>query len=563
MAVSRGLPLVALLVAVGVPGAAACPYSRPVVPHSVAIAEVTPNHMGLVSCPSAGNCEAVGSGSSRMSSVREVSGRWHWARAARMGPAANAPHVSMLTCPTLGNCVAIGRYTSGAGDVTPGIVDEVSGRWGSGTAVALPADAAVPADAGLSSVACPHAGDCVAVGSYLDTSGLVQPLLVEEVAGHWSAGLDPGHPGGAVQGSLSSVFCGSPGNCVAFGNYAAGYPWVLKEVAGTWAVHHPQAPNLPNGAPATNAAAFSCSSLTRCTGIGLYTGAGSVSRPFVLTYASGSWTAAFVKLPGNASKAPASLRAVACSSAGNCSAVGAYTPAHDGRSAVFFVDEISGRWQQAVEARPPTDARDYQRFDRIGSIVCQSAGNCTAYGDYEVHSHEAGWIASEIAGQWSRAITASLPLDANPSSQLYSLSCGSAGNCVALGDAQTGSLKNGRVRAFVLAISRSRRPAAPTCTLASGSALASSGVLEVSVKCNQTATFRLIGAVATKHGDAATSARVGRAAAGATRTLTVKLPATVLAALRKHVKVSASFQLNAVNANGSRFAYLEVSSLRR
>jgi hypothetical protein len=565
MGVLRGLLLAGLLVTLGVSGASACPYSHPVVPHSVAIAEVTPSHaagrLGLVSCPSAGNCEAVGSsGSSRLSSVQEVSGRWRWASAARAGSAANAPQVSMLTCPALGNCVAIGSYKSASGRVAPGIVEEVSGHWGSGTSVTLPADAASPADASLSSVSCAQAGDCVAVGSYLDTSGSAQPLLVEQVSGRWSAGVDPGHPGGAVQGSLSSVFCGSPGNCVAFGSYAAGYPWLLKEVAGTWTVHHPQPPKLPDGAPATNAAAFSCSSLTRCTGIGLYTSAASVGRPFALTYASGSWTAAFVPLPANGSTKPASLQTVACSSAGNCSAVGAYTPVDDGRPAVFFVDEISGRWQRAVEARAPTDGRDYQRFDRIGSIVCQSAGNCTVYGNYEVHSHEAGWIASEISGQWSKAITASLPLDANPSSQLYSMSCGSAGNCVALGDAQTGIPTHGRVRAFVLAISRSRRPPAPTCAV-TGSALVFSGVLRLTVRCNQNAAYRLVGEVATKRGEASTAAQVGHAAKGAFRTLTARVPASVVAALKKHETVSASFQLNAGNANGSRFAYLEVNNL--
>ena len=471
----------------------------------------------------------------------------------------------MLTCPAVGNCVAIGRYPSASGGVTPGIVEEVSGRWGSGTAVPLPADAAVPADAGLSSVSCPQAGSCVAVGSYLDTSGSEQPLLVEQVAGRWSAGTDPGLPSGAGKGSLSSVFCASTGNCVAFGSYAAGYPWVLKEAAGAWTVHRPRTPTLPNGAPATNAAAFSCSSLTRCTGIGLYAPAQSVGRPFVLTYGSGSWSAAFVKLPANASAEPASLQTVACPSIGNCSAVGTYTPADDGRPAVFFVDEISGRWQQAVQARPPTDGRDYQRFDHVGSIACQSAGNCTVYGNYEVHSHEAGWIASEISGRWSRAITASVPLGANPSSELYSMSCGAPRNCVALGEAQMGNPKTGRVRPFVLAVATDRQLSAPTCALTSttGSAVASSGVLEIAVKCNQAVTYRLLGDFATTRGDTSTAARIGHAAKDSSRTLTVKLPASVVAALRKHVPVSASFQLNAVNANGSRFAYLEGDKLHR
>jgi hypothetical protein len=64
-------------------------------------------------------------------------------------------------------------------------------------------EASLPANAGTSpsyatatSVSCASAGNCSAVGTYLDGSGLQQGLLLTESSGTWQQGLEAGLPAG-------------------------------------------------------------------------------------------------------------------------------------------------------------------------------------------------------------------------------------------------------------------------------------------------------------------------------------------------------------------------------
>src|SRR5579875_775942 len=70
--------------------------------------------------------------------------------------------------------------------------------------VPLPGGAQVSAstDALIYSTSCPAAGDCVAVGSYLDPHTGHQPLLETQSGGVWSAS----------EGNLSSIGTINPGN---------------------------------------------------------------------------------------------------------------------------------------------------------------------------------------------------------------------------------------------------------------------------------------------------------------------------------------------------------------
>src|SRR5205807_8245426 len=88
--------------------------------------------------------------------------------------------------------------------------------------------ATVPANAGsdpgvvVGSVSCAAAGDCSAVGNYVDGSGDAQGVLLTETAGSWAHGVEAKLPPNARAGThahLSSVSCASAGNCSAVGYY--------------------------------------------------------------------------------------------------------------------------------------------------------------------------------------------------------------------------------------------------------------------------------------------------------------------------------------------------------
>ena len=96
----------------------------------------------------------------------------------------------------------------------------------------------------------------------------------------------------------------------------------------------------------------------------------------------GAWGTA-IEVPGTAALNTVGLgytSAVSCASAGNCSAGGHYT-ASGGRSQVFMVSQVNGRWGTAKEV-PGIATLNTGGFADIYSASCASAGNCSAGGFY-------------------------------------------------------------------------------------------------------------------------------------------------------------------------------------
>src|SRR5439155_1147101 len=136
--------------------------------------------------------------------------------------AGSDPHVFLYSasCASAGNCGAVGGYNDGSGNVHGLLLTETAGTWAAGLEASLPANAGSNPDISLS-VSCASAGNCSAVGSYRDSSGHTQGLLLTETAGTWLA-VEAMLPAGASSGpgvSPNSVSCASAGNCSAVGTY--------------------------------------------------------------------------------------------------------------------------------------------------------------------------------------------------------------------------------------------------------------------------------------------------------------------------------------------------------
>ena len=99
--------------------------------------------------------------------------------------------------------------------------------WARGVRAVLPENAAAgkKQDVSISSVSCASAGNCSALGTYLDGSGDAQGLLLTETAGKWGAGIEAALPANAAGGkfgvSMRSASCASAGDCSAIGAYQA------------------------------------------------------------------------------------------------------------------------------------------------------------------------------------------------------------------------------------------------------------------------------------------------------------------------------------------------------
>src|SRR5439155_24465831 len=102
-----------------------------------------------VSCASAGNCSAVGSYNDNSVPshtqgvlLTESAGTWAaGAEAALPAGAATDPGVSLgsVSCPSAGNCSAVGNYADGAGHLQGVLLSESAGAWAAGVEAALPA----------------------------------------------------------------------------------------------------------------------------------------------------------------------------------------------------------------------------------------------------------------------------------------------------------------------------------------------------------------------------------------------------------------------------------------
>lgn len=307
-----------------------------------------------------------------------------------------------------------------------------AGTWR--TAREVPGTAALNQSgfARVRSVSCGSARNCSAGGFYW--SGNFHPFVANEVNGTWRTAAEVSgtatlNAGGNAE--INSLSCGSPGNCSAGGYYTDFYTnlqaFVVSETNGTW---HPSI-EVP-GTAALNqhgdasVDALSCASAGNCTAGGYYMTPASSLQAFVVSEVNGTWHTAITVRRTAAFKraAIAEITSVSCASAGNCTAGGI------GYGQAFVVSEVRGKWHAATALRK---AAALKKFGDgwIYSVSCSSAGNCSVGGSYGGQA----FVASEAKGIWHRAIEVPgiRALNTDGDAQVSSVSCASPGNCSAGG----------------------------------------------------------------------------------------------------------------------------------
>ena len=179
-----------------------------------------------VSCPSAGNCAAVGTAYSfdheNMSGLQWVESHGSWRRATITAVPSDADQgtgatLSSVSCSVLGSCVAVGFYDRKFNDVAMQVTRQ-RGRWHAGIA-----DRIANTSTTFNAVSCTW-WICVAVGNY---HGEIRSLAVSERHGSrlgdpvtitLPANKIPSASTSQVTG-LTAVSCLSKGWCAAVGSY--------------------------------------------------------------------------------------------------------------------------------------------------------------------------------------------------------------------------------------------------------------------------------------------------------------------------------------------------------
>jgi hypothetical protein len=316
-----------------------------------------------------------------------------------------------------------------------------------------PANAKGRFDVALNAVSCAAPGSCAAAG-YLLTKTVSRGLLFVERGGTWSVS-EPPLPGilrrGHRSGGVSSVSCPAAGHCVAVGYAASGAqlePLVFTQRPRGW---EETVAAVPAGAKGGSLDLVSCPSVGSCTAAGTYIDADGNDQGLLLDESGAVWgPPATAGLPANGSVTTtgqtAAIEGLSCWAPRNCAAVGLYGDA-SGSPQGWLLTETDGVWARGVEARLPANASTREGtylypVIGLGPVSCAPNGDCSAVGGYvDRRAHQFGMLLSEHAGRWAPARRVALPANAGPNPQqgnaprspMGSIACPSAGSCSAVG----------------------------------------------------------------------------------------------------------------------------------
>jgi hypothetical protein len=245
-----------------------------------------------------------------------------------------------------------------------------------------------------------------------------------------------------------AMACASAGNCAAGGEYTAdgnNEAFVITEGGGLWG----QAEEVPgtaklNTSGLAEVTSVACPLTGYCTAGGFYSSSSQDNQlGFVVDESDGVWgnAQAVRGLAAVSSNGQTTVSVVSCSSAGNCSAGGSYL-GNAGQFQAFVVSEKNGTWGKA-EPVPGTVNLNLTGHANVNSLSCASAGSCVAVGYYSGGFEvKQAFIDTEANGTWgsAQAVNGIATLSGDKgAAQANWVSCPSASNCTAIGTEWNGS----------------------------------------------------------------------------------------------------------------------------
>ncbi len=260
-----------------------------------------------------------------------------------------------IDCASTTSCVAIGEYED-TGNRDNGLLVSVNGVTLNSQSTPLPANSGTDAlhnlEVEMQTVSCATNTSCVAVGNYENLSGSVVPLIDTLSGGVWSAILAPepsdAATGSSAGGTVSSVSCPIATWCVAVGSFTDASSKDLGLIdtlsGGTWTPS--QAPEPADEATGASQSAdlyrVACPTVAWCITAGQYAGLSpAISMHDV--FAAGSWTAFATPEPANAkagATADGLAKLVSCSAPAACLISGSYLDSSGNHQA--YLDTLTG-----------------------------------------------------------------------------------------------------------------------------------------------------------------------------------------------------------------------------
>lgn len=317
--------------------------------------------LDAVSCASPNSCLAVGTFETN-TAFETFSLTWDGSTwTSQVPPKPKTSNLDAVSCKAANFCIAVGDI------LRAGVPVPLAERWnGVGWAVQGAQNPTGASRAFLTSVSCPAANACTAVGTY--NRGSAQLTLAEHWNGHtWKIQHTP-NPARKTLIQLNGVSCVSAKACEAVGSTSTG-SFGERWDGARWKIH---ATPLPRNGKGGFLSGVSCTSASACVAVGDYVH-GSHQVPLAERWNGMRWTGQQAATPGGATTS--GLIGVSCTGAKSCGAVG--FKSGSGNNA--FAEHWTGkRW-----VAQPIDLPSGSQSTQLGGVSCNSAVACVAVGSYD------------------------------------------------------------------------------------------------------------------------------------------------------------------------------------
>ena len=326
-----------------------------------------------------------------------------WSLTPSPNPRVPTGQLFWVSCPAPNSCMAVGTYVKTSGE---GV--NLAEQWNGTTWRILPTpNPSGIALSGLFGVACTARSACTAVGASTTTTGAVRAVAERWNGTSWRIQPTPSLAGGSA---LNSVSCASRSACTAVGGTANGKALAEQWNGTRWVIQ-------PTPSPSQGGAALSgvaCTSASACTAVG-----GSSAGTLAEGWNGTSWS---IQPTPNPAQGGGFLASVACTSASACTAAG-----------VSNAGTLAEGWNGTSWSIQPTPTPAGAQFAFLNTVACTSPSACTAAGAYVNSSGTSQTLAEHWNGTtWHRQATPN-----QGPSLLIGLACTSAAACTAVGYSNT------------------------------------------------------------------------------------------------------------------------------
>ncbi len=372
-----------------------------------------------VKCQSVTSCFAVGSYHT-LTAVKTLILQWTstagWSVMTSANPVGTVNDINLtsIACPSATSCYAVGSVDNGSA------VKPLVEHWnGSTWAIQASTTGAGAIDTTLTGVACPSITLCIAVGEF-NTATAQKTLVLKYNGTTWALAASP-NPSGTLAG-FNGVACPSISMCMAVGGYStstADLTLTERWNGTTWAIV-----TSPNGSGSSSVLrSVSCGSTTNCQAAG--ESITTVEKTLIERYNGTAW--AVLASPNPAGTTDNNLNGIACAGTAFCLAAGA-------SAAASGINTLVERWNNTSWAVAATPGLASTGYGLLNAVACPSATLCVGVGQFNTGFQTRTTsvkLNTAVSPNWT-TVTPGVPSGAT-TSKLLSIACPSVTLCFAVG----------------------------------------------------------------------------------------------------------------------------------